>query len=127
MLISCQQASVENVLEYLWALKLLAKVCSFEDVRASRYRDELIRDSFINDLSNPSIRQRLLEGHDIDLQRAAELADSLERAQLQALSIGQKAVNEPTFAGATPSPAINHKELSPFVASSESVAALPKA
>jgi len=125
-LISRQQASGENVLEHLRALKLLAKDCSFEDVRASRYRDELIRDSFINGLSNPSIRQRLLEGHDIDLQRAAELADSLERAQLQALSMGKQAV-EPTFAAATPGSTITHEELSPFVASPESVAALPKA
>ena len=59
LLISRQQAPGEKVLEYLRALKLLAKDCSFQDARASKYRDELIRNSFINGLTNPSIRQRL--------------------------------------------------------------------
>jgi len=58
-------------LEYLRALQLLAKGCTFVDVRARTYRDELIRDSFVMVFKNPSIRQRLLENDDIDLQSAA--------------------------------------------------------
>jgi len=80
-----------------------------------------------NCLRNPSIHQPLLEGHDIDLQHD-ELANSLEQAQLQALSMGQTAINAPTLAtAATPGSTINHKEHSPLVASSENVAALSKA
>jgi len=91
LLVSRRQVNEQNVLEYLRALQLLAKDCTFVDVRARTYRDELMRDSFINGLKNPSIRQRLLEKDDIDLQRAADLADSLERAQLQSDSMSRVA------------------------------------
>ena len=39
----------------------LAKDCEFEDVTAVQYRDDMIRDSFINGLCSSEIRQRLLE------------------------------------------------------------------
>ncbi|XP_076811773.1 uncharacterized protein LOC143458790 [Clavelina lepadiformis] len=82
VLVSRQQNHGGKVLEFLRALKMLAKDCTFEAVTASKYRDELIRDSFINGLSSSLVRQRLLEIDDVDLQRAADLADNLERAQL---------------------------------------------
>jgi len=68
-----------------------------------------------------------LEGHDIDLQRAAELSDSLGRAQLQALSMGRKSVNEPAKAvAASPDSTNTDDEHSPFVTSPKPVAALRK-
>ena len=48
LLVSRKHESTEQVSEYLQALRLLAKDCSFEDVTAVVYREELIRDSFIN-------------------------------------------------------------------------------
>ena len=88
LLVSRKQAPSETVSEYLQALRLLAKDCVFQQVTAAVYCDELIRDSFINGLSSAAIRQRLLETEDITLQRASEMADSLERAHKQATSMG---------------------------------------
>ena len=44
----------------------------------------MIRDAFINGLSTPSIRQRLLEQEDLNLQKAYYVAMSLSSAQEQA-------------------------------------------
>jgi len=89
LLVSRRQAPSEKVSEYLQALKLLAEDCSFETDTAAVYRDELIRDSFINGLVSPSIRQRLMESENINFQCASELAESLEQAHIQASSMGQ--------------------------------------
>ena len=70
-------------------LKSLAKDCTFSEVTAATYREELTRDAFINGLSSASIRQRLLERAEITLVQAFELDESLDRAQRQALSMGQ--------------------------------------
>jgi len=73
----------------LQVLKTPAKDCTFSEVTAARYRDEFTRDAFVNGLSSASIRQRLLERAEITLVQAFELAESLDRAQRQALSVGQ--------------------------------------
>ena len=92
LLVSRKQESTELVFEYLQALRLLAKDCSFEDVTAVVYREELISDSFINGLSSSSIRQRLLERDEITLQQAFEMADNLERAYRQASVMGSASI-----------------------------------
>ena len=81
LLVSRKQSPSESVREYLQALRLLAKDCVFQPLTAAIYCDELIRDSFINGLHSAAVRQRLLETDNITLQRASELADSLERAR----------------------------------------------
>ena len=45
----------------------------------------MLRDAFINGLTSSSIRQRLLEKDDLNLERAFDLALSLDRAQEQSL------------------------------------------
>jgi len=75
--------------EYLQVLKSLAKDCTFSEVTAATYREELTQDAFINGLSSASTRQRLLERAEITLVQAFKLAESLDRAQRQALSMGQ--------------------------------------
>jgi len=70
-------------------LKNLPKDCTFSAVTANQYHDELIRDDFINGLSSPSIRQRLLESDGLDITRAYELTDSLDRAHRQPSSMEQ--------------------------------------
>ena len=92
LLVSTKQESTEQVSEYLQALRLLAKDCSFEDVIAVVCREELIRYSFVNDLSSASIRQRLLERDEIRLQQAFEMADNLERAYRQASIMGSASI-----------------------------------
>jgi len=89
LLVSRHQLQGETLPEYLQVLKSLAKDCTFSEVTAATYREELTRDAFINGLSSASIRQRLLERAEITLMQAFELAESLDRAQRQALSMGQ--------------------------------------
>ena len=89
LLVSRRQAPTESVSEFLQTLKGLAKECSFDDVSAAVYREELTRDSFINNLSSLSIRQRLLEKYNLTLVQAYELADSLDRAQRQSQHMNQ--------------------------------------
>ena len=86
LLVSRKQSS----LKYLQASKILAKECSFTEVSANAYSEELTRDS--------SIRQRLLEKDDLSLVQAYELADSLDHAQRHAISISRTAALSATTA-----------------------------
>ena len=79
----------ESLDKYLQALKLLAQDCSFKAVTADEYRDDYIRDAFINGLTSPQIRQRLLENRQMDLQTAYEKAHTLEMAQQHSASYSQ--------------------------------------
>lgn len=76
------QNSGESVHQYLQALKVLSKDCSFKDVTAEQNENDYVRDAFISGLSNPIIRQRLLENRSISLDTAYEQARTLELAQL---------------------------------------------
>ena len=58
---SRKQQELESVDEFMNALDLLAKDCSFAAVTAAVYRDEFIRDAFVRGLKSNEIRQRLLE------------------------------------------------------------------
>ena len=89
LLKSRHQLQGETVSEYLQVLKTLAKDCTFSEVTAATYREVLTRDALINGLLSASIRLRLLEKAEITLVQAFELAESLDRAQRQALSMGQ--------------------------------------
>ena len=109
LLVSRKQNSCESVSEYCQALKLLAKDCTFQNVSAVVYKNELIRDSFINGLVSTTIRQRLLEQDEITLQRALEIADGLERAQIQASSMGREA--NPSLVASVPPSQVNETTL----------------
>jgi len=89
LLVSRRQAAGDSISEYLQVLKNLAKDCTFAAVTANQYREKLIRDAFVNRLSSPSIRQRLLESDGLDITRAYELADSLDRTHRQSSSMEQ--------------------------------------
>ena len=58
--------------------------CNLKSVSAGQYREELIRDSFINGLFSPIIRQRLLENSTLDLKSAFDQANALDLAQKNA-------------------------------------------
>ena len=51
-----RQQSGESLDEFLQQLPKLSKDCNLKDVTADQYREELVRDSFINGLSLPLIR-----------------------------------------------------------------------
>ena len=89
VLASRRQNPGESLDTYLQALNLLAKDCNFKAVAADEYRDDYIRDAFINGLTSPQIRQRLLENRSMDLQTAYEKAHTLEMAQKHSASFNQ--------------------------------------
>ena len=68
----------------LYSIRKLSKDCKFKAVTAEQYREELIRDAFINGLFSPAIRQRLLESDTLSLQIAYDKANSLDLAQKNA-------------------------------------------
>jgi len=67
----------------LQSLKILAKECTFKAVNASQYKDEYIRDAFINGIMSNNIHQRLLENDELSLEKAVTLSRALEMAQKQ--------------------------------------------
>lgn len=84
LLATRRQQPGESLDEYLQELRKLSKDCNLKAVTAEQYREELIRDSFINGISSPLIRQRLLENRTLDLQTAYNQAYSLDLAQRNA-------------------------------------------
>ena len=68
-----------RLVEFLQELQKLSKDCHFNNVTSEQYREELVRDSFINGLLSPLIQQRLLEK--LDLQTAFDQAYTLDLAQ----------------------------------------------
>lgn len=80
-----QQVS-ESIDEYLQVLHRLSRKCELKDVTAEKYREELVRDSFINGILSTPIRQRLLENQNSSLAEIFDQALSLETAQKSAES-----------------------------------------
>ena len=83
LLATRRQQSGESLDEFLQELRKLGKDCNFKQVSADVYKEELIRDSFINGISSNHIRQRLLENNTLDLTTAYNQATSLDLAQRQ--------------------------------------------
>ena len=81
LLATRRQQPGESLNEYLNVLKLLAKECNFKAFTATEYREEMIRDAFINCVQSHCIRQRLLEKVTLDFEAAYTQARSLEIAE----------------------------------------------
>ena len=81
LLATRRQKSGETLTEFLQELRKLSKDCNLKNVTAEQYREELVRDSFINGLLSPLIRQRLLENKQLDLQTAFDQENALDLAQ----------------------------------------------
>ena len=76
-----KQQPGEVLEEFFQSLHLLSKDCQLRDVTAEEYRNELVRDAFINGIQSHSIRQRLLENNELSVDQAFEKACSLRTAQ----------------------------------------------
>ena len=74
LLRSATQKANQSLAEFRSRLVKLAKDCEFTDVSASQYRDEMIRDSFINGILSAEIRQRLLENETLSMKQACDQA-----------------------------------------------------
>jgi len=83
MLATRKQQMNESIDLYLAFLKILSKECAFKSLSAIEYRDEYIRDSFINGLLSNNIRQRLLENNTLKLEEAITRSRALGMAQKQ--------------------------------------------
>ena len=79
LLANRRQQSGESIDTFLQQLRKLSKDCNLKDGTADQYREELVRDSFINGL--PLHLTRLLENTTISLEHAYTQANSLDRAQ----------------------------------------------
>ena len=55
--------------------------CGLRDATAEEYRNELVRDAFVNGIASHSIRQRLLENSELTITQAFDNARSLRTAQ----------------------------------------------
>ena len=70
------QKTTESVVEYLASLRKLATYCEFEGFLA-----QALRDRFVCGLHNSAIQTKLLSEADLTLERAVEIAQSLESAE----------------------------------------------
>ena len=87
VLLNRKQHVDESLEDYLQDLKKLSKDCNLKVLSsAEQYRQELVRDAFINGVDSPLIRQRLLESNVLDL-------DSIYN-QAHVLDVTQRHVND---------------------------------
>ena len=93
LLATRRQQSGESLDEFLLELRKLSKDCNLKAVSAEQYKEELVRDSFINGLSSPLIRQRLLENKTLTLDQAYSQATSLDVAQKNSAAYSHPAVH----------------------------------
>ena len=80
-LASRRQNPSETLDEFIQDLQKLSKKCNLQAVSAEEYRQELVRDTFINGLKSSTIRQRLLEYNTLSLKEAYDKAKALDFAQ----------------------------------------------
>ncbi|XP_042212521.1 uncharacterized protein LOC121859652 [Homarus americanus] len=76
-----RQRPSETLDEFLCDLHRLSKDCTLKADTAKEYREELLRDTFINGLSSANIHQRLLENQALTLSQAFGQGRALDLAQ----------------------------------------------
>lgn len=87
-LLTSTQSSDQTIDLYIQELERKARDCNFRAVTADQNRQDYIRDAFISGIKSASIRVRLLEKPDLNLDDAYQLARSLELAQKQSQTYG---------------------------------------
>ena len=86
LLTIARQTPGQSLNDFVQKLQGLGKDCSFRPVTAQVYREEMVRDAFINGIISSSIRQRLLENRELTLRDAVTQANTLELAQQNSLA-----------------------------------------
>ena len=92
LLATSKQGEAESLEQFLQKLRTVSKDCEFKTVTALVHQEESVRDAFISGLRSASIRQRLLEQSDLNLDEAYKTARSLDAAQKNSEQYGQSAV-----------------------------------
>ena len=109
LLYSRKQKPEESVDEYLTALKVLAKDCSYAAVDAKNHQDQAIRDAFINGIKSQAIRQRILEESEApNLNQTWEKARAMETAQRNAESYSTPSFSAACMPFKEPKPSNDH-------------------
>ena len=85
LLATARQTPGQSLNDFVQKLQGLGKDCSFRPVTAQVYREEMVRDAFINGIILSSIRQRL-ENCELTLRDAVTQANTLELAQQNSLA-----------------------------------------
>ena len=86
-LITYKQEPSQSIDAFKQELQRLSKNCNFQQVTAEQYRQQYVRDAFINGIASGHIRRRLLENTgELSLDDAFAQARALERAQNQSES-----------------------------------------
>ena len=109
LLATRRQKPGETLTEFLQELRKLSKDCNLKNVTAEQYREELVRDSFINGIASPLIRQRLLENNQLNLKAAFDQANSLDLAQKNSEAYAMPSI--PVTAAVSNSPIDQHTEV----------------
>ena len=86
LLATARQAPGQSLNDFVQKLQGLGKDCNFRPVTAQVYREEMVRDAFINGITSSSIRQRLLENRELILRDTVMQANMLELAQQNSLA-----------------------------------------
>ena len=90
LLRSARQKPNQSLAEFRSCLVKLAKDCEFTDVTASQYRDEMVRDTFINGILSSEIRQRLLENEKLTMKQAYDQAVVIDEAKRESRMFGNQ-------------------------------------
>ena len=86
VLTTTKQQAGQTSHDFLQTLRALSKDCNFQAVTAEDYRQQMIRDAFINGLASSATRERLLENRDLTLDQAYEQTNALDCALRQLLA-----------------------------------------
>lgn len=81
LLITRKQKPDESMPSYIRLLKEMVTECNLKAVDSPSREDEYVRDAFINGVSSPYVRQRLLENQASDLQTILAQALSMDKAE----------------------------------------------
>ena len=86
VLATAKQQAGQTMHDFLQTLRALSKDCNFQAATAEDYRQQKIRDAFVNGLTSSAIRQRLLEDWNLTLNQAYDQANALDCALRQPLA-----------------------------------------
>ena len=112
-----QQQPDESLDKFLQALNLLSNDCKFKPLTAKEHKDIAIRDAFISGLKSTTIRQRLLENKELDLENTVQQARCLEIAQKNSESYNATSMHQQSQSSSVAS--INNLQ-------TDQIAAVPK-
>ena len=104
LLATRRQQCSETLDVFFQNLRKLSKDCKFKAVSAEQYRDEMLRDAFINGLLSPEIRQRLLENDKLTMDSAFDKASSMDVAQRNASAYSSPVSHMAAASAPPPSP-----------------------